>query len=49
MTLSLNAPDRGYVLDHGRIALSGPQELADDPGVVRANLGEDTGVGAISS
>jgi branched-chain amino acid transport system ATP-binding protein len=50
MTLSLSAADRGYVLDHGRIALSGSAaELADDPSVVRAYLGEDTGVGAISS
>jgi branched-chain amino acid transport system ATP-binding protein len=49
MTLSLNAADRGYVLDHGRIALSGSAAvLADDPSVVRAYLGEDTGAGAIS-
>ncbi len=38
--LALGLADRGYVLDHGRIELTGTsQELADDPGVRRAYLG----------
>ncbi len=38
--LALDLADRGYVLDHGRIDLSGSSdELAADPGVRRAYLG----------
>ena len=38
--LALGLADRGYVLDHGRIALTGTaDELANDPGVRRAYLG----------
>ena len=38
--LALDLADRGYVLDHGRIALSGTsEELAADPEVQRAYLG----------
>ena len=38
--LALELADRGYVLDHGRITLSGTaDELADDPGVRQAYLG----------
>ncbi len=38
--LALGLADRGYVLDHGRIELTGTaQELADDPGVRKAYLG----------
>ncbi len=38
--LALELADRGYVLDHGRIELSGTsEELAADPGVRRAYLG----------
>lgn len=38
--LALGLADRGYVLDHGRIELSGTSiELAEDPGVRRAYLG----------
>jgi hypothetical protein len=48
MTLSLNAADRAHVVDHDRIALSGSAaELAEDPSVKRAYLGEDAEVGAI--
>lgn len=38
--LALQLADRGYVLDHGRIGLSGTSdELAADPGVRKAYLG----------
>ena len=38
--LALGLADRGYVLDHGRVGLTGTsQELSDDPGVRRAYLG----------
>ena len=38
--LALGLADRGYVLDHGRIGLSGTSdELANDPGVRKAYLG----------
>lgn len=38
--LALDLADRGYVLDHGRVALTGTaEELAADPGVRRAYLG----------
>ena len=38
--LALDLADRGYVLDHGRIALTGTAaELAVDPGVRQAYLG----------
>lgn len=38
--LALDLADRGYVLDHGRITLSGTaRQLADDPGVRQAYLG----------
>lgn len=38
--LALELADRGYVLDHGRIALAGSSdELASDPEVQRAYLG----------
>jgi len=38
--LALGLADRGYVLDQGRVGLTGTaQELADDPGVQRAYLG----------
>ncbi len=38
--LALGLADRGYVLDHGRVGLTGTAtELADDPGVRRAYLG----------
>ncbi len=38
--LALGLVDRGYVLDHGRIDLTGTaDELRDDPGVRRAYLG----------
>jgi len=38
--LALELADRGYVLNHGRITLSGTsQELSDDPEVRRAYLG----------
>lgn len=38
--LALELADRGYVLDHGRIALTGPSsELAANPEVRRAYLG----------
>lgn len=38
--LALDLADRGYVLDHGRIDLTGTSdELAADPGVQRAYLG----------
>jgi branched-chain amino acid transport system ATP-binding protein len=37
---SLSLSDRGYVLEHGRIALEGPaQELLDDPHIKTAYLG----------
>jgi branched-chain amino acid transport system ATP-binding protein len=37
---SLNLSDRGYVLEHGRIAMEGPaRELLDDPHVKTAYLG----------
>ncbi len=40
MTLGLSAADRAYVIDHGRIVLSGPAaELATDRRVVDAYLG----------
>lgn len=38
--LALGLADRGYVLDHGRIELTGTaDELTEDPGVRRAYLG----------
>ena len=38
--LALGLADRGYVLDHGRVELTGTSdELANDPGVRRAYLG----------
>lgn len=38
--LALQLSDRGYVLDHGRIGLTGSSdELANDPGVRKAYLG----------
>ena len=38
--LALGLADRGYVLDHGRVGLTGTsQELRDDPGVRRAYMG----------
>ncbi len=38
--LALGLADRGYVLDHGRVGLSGTSEdLSNDPGVRRAYLG----------
>ncbi len=38
--VALEAADRGYVLENGRVALSGPAgELAQDPAVRRAYLG----------
>lgn len=38
--LALDLADRGYVLDHGRITLTGSSaELAQDPGVRQAYLG----------
>jgi len=38
--LALDLADRGYVLDHGRITLTGSsEELANDPGVRQAYLG----------
>lgn len=38
--LALDLADRGYVLDHGRVVLSGTsEELAADPGVKQAYLG----------
>jgi len=38
--LALGLADRGYVLDQGRVGLTGTsQELSDDPGVQRAYLG----------
>ena len=38
--LALGLADRGYVLDHGRIGMTGTSaELRDDPGVRRAYLG----------
>ncbi len=38
--LALSLADRGYVLDHGKIQLSGQAaELADDPGVRKAYMG----------
>lgn len=38
--LALDLADRGYVLDHGRITLTGTsEELAQDPGVRQAYLG----------
>ncbi len=40
LTLGLSAADRAYVIDHGRIALSGPAaELAQDHRVVDTYLG----------
>ena len=40
MTLGLSAADRAYVIDHGRIVLSGPAaELATDSRVVDTYLG----------
>jgi len=37
---SLSLSDRGYVLEHGRIAMEGPaQELLDDPHIKTAYLG----------
>jgi branched-chain amino acid transport system ATP-binding protein len=38
--VALEAADRGYVLENGRVALSGPTaQLRDDPGVRKAYLG----------
>ena len=38
--LALDLADRGYVLDHGRVTLTGSsEELASDPGVRQAYLG----------
>jgi branched-chain amino acid transport system ATP-binding protein len=40
MALGLSAADRAYVIDHGRIVLSGPAaDLATDRRVVNAYLG----------
>jgi branched-chain amino acid transport system ATP-binding protein len=39
--LALELADRGYVLEHGKVALSGPAwQLAEDPQVKAAYLGE---------
>ena len=38
--VALEAADRGYVLENGRVALQGPAaQLRDDPGIRRAYLG----------
>ncbi|TMC09217.1 MAG: branched-chain amino acid ABC transporter ATP-binding protein, partial [Chloroflexi bacterium] len=38
--VALEAADRGYVLESGRVVLSGSSErLRDDPGVRKAYLG----------
>jgi branched-chain amino acid transport system ATP-binding protein len=38
--VALDVADRAYVLENGRIALSGPaSDVRDDPGVRRAYLG----------
>jgi branched-chain amino acid transport system ATP-binding protein len=40
VVVALEAADRGYVLENGRIALSGSaRELQDDPAVRKAYLG----------
>jgi branched-chain amino acid transport system ATP-binding protein len=44
---ALRLADRGYVLENGRIALSGPApELLVDPRVRAVYLGEDVGTGS---
>jgi len=49
-TLALEVDDRGYVLDRGRIVASGPaRELAADPRIVRAYLGQRAAPGVSSS
>jgi branched-chain amino acid transport system ATP-binding protein len=38
--VALDVADRAYVLENGRIAMSGPAaELKDDPGIRKAYLG----------
>jgi branched-chain amino acid transport system ATP-binding protein len=40
VAVALDAADRAYVLENGRIAMSGPaRELAQDPGIRKAYLG----------
>ena len=49
-TLALEAADRGYVLDRGRIVAAGAsRELAADPRIVRAYLGQRAAPGVSST